>query len=518
VDDINTARDAERAGLAGKVRSGLAWSLLNTILGKAGTLVVGIALARILDPADFGVFAVALVALFAVLAVNELGVSLALVRWPGDPRTIAPTVTTLSIASSLVLYAACFLAAPSFSHALNAPEATGVVRLLALAVVIDGITAAPAQLINREFAQQKRLVVDLSNLVLTSGITIICAVAGLGPWSLAIGRLVGNGITAGMLCRFAAYWPRPGFDRRQARELLAFGLPLAAASLLYVGMLYVDNVVVGALLGPVALGFYVQAFNLSSFPVNAFSTVVRRVSLAAFSRLVTDEEGRHDAVRRSVALLAAATLPVAGLLGLLAVPLITTLYGQKWAPAAAALAFLAVVGAARVMNELAYDYLVACGHSRVTMYLQGLWVAGLIPALIIGTHLGGIRGAAAGHAIVSAGIVMPAFGYAVVRTGVPVRVMLSALGRPLAGTALLVAAVLAVRAATDPGWLQLVVGGLAGVAVYVPVVAPLRRLARATVAPPAPSGLPGPPTPPAHSRPPGGRHRRTAHPIGAPRS
>jgi PST family polysaccharide transporter len=452
-------------------------SLLNTVLGRAGTLVVGIALARLLDPADFGVFAVALVALFVVLAVNELGVSLALVRWPGDPREIAPTVTTMSIASSAVLYAACYFAAPSFAHALNAPQAIGVVRVLALAVIIDGVTAAPAQLINRDFAQGRRLVVDLSNLLLTSGITIILAMAGMGAWSLAIGRLVGNGITAGMLCRLAAYWPRPGWNRRHARDLLAFGLPLAGASLLYVAMLYIDNVVVGAVLGPVALGFYVQAFNLSSFPVNTFSTVVRRVSLAAFSRLATDEAARRDAVGRVLALLAAATFPVAGLLGLLALPLITSLYGAKWAPAAAALSFLAIVGAARVLNELGYDFLVACGHSRVTLNLQALWVAALVPALTIGTHLDGIRGAAAGHAVVSFGLMVPAFGVAVVRAGVPARVLLHALARPLVGTALLVAAVLAVRAGTHPGWWQLVLAGLAGLAVYAPVVAPLRHLA-----------------------------------------
>jgi O-antigen/teichoic acid export membrane protein len=478
----------ERAALAGKVRRGLAMSLLNTVLGKVGTLVVGIALARLLDPADFGVFAVALVALFVVLAVNELGVSLALVRWPGDPRQIAPTVTTMSIASSAVLYAACFFAAPSFAHALNAPEATGVVRLLAVAVLIDGVTAAPAQLINREFAQGKRLVVDLSNLVLTSGITVVLAVAGFGAWSLAIGRLVGNGVTAGMLCRLAAYWPRPGYDRRQARELLTFGLPLAGASLLYVGMLYIDNIVVGAVLGPVALGFYVQAFNLSSFPVNTFSTVVRRVSLAAFSRLATDEAARRDAVGRSLALLAAAAFPVAVLLGMLALPLVTTLYGAKWAAAAGALGFLAVVGAARVLNELAYDFLVACGHSRVTLYLQALWVAGLLPALTIGAHLDGIRGAAAGHAIVSAGVTVPAFGLAVVRAGVPGKVLLRALVRPLAGAALMAGALLVVRTGTEPGWWQLILGGLVGMAVYLPVVAPLRHLARSFVAPASAGG------------------------------
>ncbi|MFD1048260.1 oligosaccharide flippase family protein, partial [Kibdelosporangium lantanae] len=97
------------------VRKALKLSLLNTIVGKAGTFLTGIVLARLLTPADFGVYAVAFVALIALLSLNELGVSLAIVRWPGDPERIRPTVTTISTVTSLAVYAACFFAAPAFT-------------------------------------------------------------------------------------------------------------------------------------------------------------------------------------------------------------------------------------------------------------------------------------------------------------------------------------------------------------------------------------------------------------------
>ena len=70
---------------------------------RLGTLAIGIALARILGPDEFGTFAVALLALLAVLSFNELGVSLAIVRWPDSPREIAPTVATLATLSSVLL-------------------------------------------------------------------------------------------------------------------------------------------------------------------------------------------------------------------------------------------------------------------------------------------------------------------------------------------------------------------------------------------------------------------------------
>lgn len=462
----------------GKVRKALGLSFLNTVTGKLGTLLTGVLLARILAPEDFGAFAVALVALSAVLAVNELGVSLALVRWPGDPRDIAPTVTTISLVSSAVLYAVCWFGAPAFSAALGAPEAAGVVRLLCASVLIDGATAAAAQFVNREFRQGVRLVVDLSNLGLSTGLTVVLALADFGPASLAWGRIVGNALSALLLFRLVSLWPRPGWDRSQARELIKFGLPLAGASLLVFAMLNVDYIVAGHLLGAVALGLYLQAFNLASWPVNMFSTVVRRVSLAAFAQVQHDPEERERALGRFAQLLALTALPVSALLGLLALPIIRTLYGEQWVGAAEALQFLAVLGMARVAGELAYDYLVALGLPGRTLWIQGIWTGGLVVALPIGALADGIRGVAAAHAVVAVVLIVPAYGIAVRRTGVSLRRVLALVVRPVLGCALLCAVVLGVRVLLDQTFVELLVAGLLGVLAYAAVVWPLRNLLR----------------------------------------
>ncbi|HVV19465.1 MAG TPA: lipopolysaccharide biosynthesis protein [Pseudonocardiaceae bacterium] len=461
-----------------KVSKALGLSFLNTVIGRVGTVLTGILLAHILVPEDFGAFAVALVALNAVLSINELGVSLALVRWPGNPRDIAPTVTTISMASSAVLYAVCWFGAPEFAAQLGSPGAEGVVRLLCGSVLIDGATAAAAQFVNREFRQGTRLVVDFSNLGLSTGITVALALAGFGPWSLAWGRLVGNGLSAVLLFRLVELWPRPGFDRAQAKELIRFGLPLAGASLLVFAMLNVDYVVTGHLLGAVALGLYLQAFNLASWPVNMFSTVVRRVSLAAFARVQHDAQRRQEVLANLAGMLMAATLPVCALLGLLALPIVTTLYGQAWKGATGALEFLVILGAVRVAGELGYDYLVALGHGRRTMWLQAGWFAALVVFLPIGAHVDGIRGVGAGHAAVAVLLVLPAYVLSIRATGVPIGVLARAVARPAIGCALMVLVLLEVRWHTSPSFDRLLLGGVLGLAVYVPVVWPMRRLFR----------------------------------------
>ncbi|GAA5172768.1 oligosaccharide flippase family protein [Amycolatopsis dongchuanensis] len=458
----------------GPVRKALSFSALNTVLAKLGSFLTGVVLARLLVPEDFGVFAVALVVLTAVLSMNELGVSLALVRWPGDPRRIAPTVTTISIGSSVLLYAVCWFGAPAFAEALGAPAATGLVRLLCVTVLIDGVTAAPAQLVNREFRQGVRLLSDVANLVVTTGVTVSLAATGHGAWSLGWGQLAGNVLSALVLCRLASMWPRPGFDRRQAAELLRFGLPLAGASALVFAMLNVDYVVTGRVLGAVALGLYLQAFNLASWPVNVFSAIVRRVSLAAFARVQDDPVRRQETLARMTTLLAVPTLFVCLVLGLLALPLITTVYGGAWAAAVAALQFLAVLGAVRVFCELCYDFLVALGLSRLTLWLQGLWLVALVVALPVGAVTGDIRGVAVAHAAVAVFVVLPAYLFALVRTGVSLRALGSALAKPAAGAVVAAMVVVGLRLALPPSPLLLVLAGVLGALAYLPFVWPLR--------------------------------------------
>jgi O-antigen/teichoic acid export membrane protein len=476
---------AGAAGLGELVRKGLTWSFLNTVVGRAGTMLVGIVLARLLSPADYGVFAVALVALNALLSVNELGVSLAIVRWPGSLERIGPTVTTLSLAASALLYAACYAAAPWASAAMGSPEAAGVLRLLCAGVLIDGATAVPVALLTRNFRQDQRMLADLTSFGIGTAVSLGLAVAGFGAWSLAWGRLAGNGSSALLLFAMAPRRWRPGFDRAEARKLLAFGLPLAGSSLLVFAMLNLDYVLVGSVLGQVALGLYLMAFNLSSWPVNVFSMAVRRVSLAGFSRLQDAEERMEAAFCRALALLAAATIPVCVLLGLLATQVVRLLYGEQWVPAAQALAFLAVLGAVRVATELAYDFLVAAGRSRATLWLQALWTVSLAPALTLGARLDGIRGVAAAHAAVALLLILPAFAVALRGAGVRPAAMAASLARPLAGGALVAAACLAALWLLDGTLPVLLAAGVAGTGLHAVAVAPLRRLLRA--GPPAPS-------------------------------
>jgi O-antigen/teichoic acid export membrane protein len=395
--------------LATQATRAFGWSFLNTVVSRLGTLAIGVALARLLGPDAFGTFAVATVALLAVLSFNELGVSLAIVRWREDPAAIAPTVNSISVLTSLLLFVALFVSAPAFAATMGDPGATGVVRLMAVAVVVNGAVATPAALLQREFRQGRRMAIDQVNSWLGAAVSLLLAVAGLGALSLAVGRIVGALVSGALFLRWSPLPYRFGLDRTVLPKLLRFGLPLAGASLVVFASSYADQLVTGAALGSTALGVYVLAYNLSSWPVTVFSQPLRSVAPAALARLQEDSAAMNRAFQTMLGLLTAVALPVCALLAGAAVPLIAVLYGRQWAGAAEVLHWLGVLAAVRICFELCYDYLVVRGRSRSLLVAQVVWLAAGVPALLVGAHLGGLAGVAVAQVAVAVAVMVPLY-------------------------------------------------------------------------------------------------------------
>src|SRR5262249_47746622 len=127
--------------IARKAGRGLTWSLVGNFLTKGANFGLGLVLARILTPADFGVYAVALAVMAFAMYVNDSGMIAACVQWRGKLEEIAPTAALIALLSSFFVYGMLWLIAPAISALSKAPEATPVVRLLALVIIVDGITA-----------------------------------------------------------------------------------------------------------------------------------------------------------------------------------------------------------------------------------------------------------------------------------------------------------------------------------------------------------------------------------------
>jgi len=437
----------------------LALSFVNGLAMRLGTLGIGIALARVVGPEQFGTYAVALLALTAALSFNELGVSLAIVRWPDEPEAIAPTVSAISMAASTLIAAIGFLVAPAFASAMGEPSATSVVRVMAVSVLISGTVATPAALLQREFLQEKRMLCDQVNTWGGAICSLALAIAGMGAMSLAIGRIIGSGAAMVLFLRYSPLPFRLRVDRDVAGRLLRFGLPLAGASIIVFAISFADQIVVGRVLGSTALGFYLLAFNLSSWPVQMFSQPLRAVAPPTFARLQHRPEVMHKTFGSIVGLLGAVTFPVCLLLAGAAEPVIRFVYGADWTPASSALLWLGIMAAFRILFELAYDYLVVVGVSRSIFTIQLVTLVALVPALVVGAHTYGTPGVAAAQVLVAGVVMFPLYLRLFHRAGLEVPRVLARLALPVLAAAGVGASALALASALPSDVIALLAGG-----------------------------------------------------------
>ena len=458
------------ADLGRMVKRGLKWAFAGAFAVRFGTFLTGLILARLLSPRDFGVYAVAFVALLITASVNDIGIEATLVRWPHDLDEIAPTATTIVMAFSTVLFVAFWFAAPVFAHVFNTPDGVGVIRLMSVGLIISGVFTVNSAVTNRTLRVHVRSSGEIAATVVCMCTTVVLAKAGFGAYSLAWGNIGGNLVVGMVLFIWAPMRYRPGFHPPTARVLLRHGLPLAGAGLIFVATLNTDTVVVGHYLGPVELGFYTLAWNVSSWPVALFSGAVSMVSLSGFAKLQHDRDELNRAFAKAVGAVVAVTLPMCVLLATLSLPTIHVLYGQKWSHSATALTYLAVLAAMRVVTIISAEVLIAVGRGRTVLGLQSLWLAALIPTLIIGAHLGGIAGVGLGHVIVAGAIVLPAFAYVLHRNNLSLRLIGRSVAWPAAGglCVAVVGTVVAHLSLSDIA--RLLLAGSVGLTVYLTVI------------------------------------------------
>lgn len=399
-------RGNEQEVLGTRARSGLIWSLLNSAAARVLNVLAGLVIARIVTPEQFGTYAAALLVMTVVLSMNEIGLSVAVIRWKDRVDRITPTAVTGSLASSAVWFALMLLGAPAIASLLNAPEATTAIQVLSFGVLLDGISTIPNALLMRAFQQRRRAIAEIVGFLVGTPIGIFLA-SKHGATGLAVGLLIANLVSTGLILWLAPSRPRPGWDRETAVQLLRLGLSPALTSLLLLAIVNVDSIVVSRVLGVGALGFYVLAFNVANWPWTLLSMSIRQVSLPAFSRLAEDRSGLEGAFSQSLSLAAGVAVLGGILLAALAEPLVGILYGDKWLPAVAALRWLALFGALRVVLELCYDLLIAAGRAGALVRLQLGWLAALAIVLPLGAHLNGIAGVAVAQGIVAVAFVLP---------------------------------------------------------------------------------------------------------------
>jgi PST family polysaccharide transporter len=349
------------------------------------TLLATVVLARLLDPQEFGLVALALVFILFAETLSVLGVAEALV-YVRPSRRSTDTAIALSVATGGGLLLLGLALAPLVAGFFDRPDVTGLFRTLLLGLFLTSVGEVPDALLRRDLAFKKRMFAELARALTQGGISIALAATGFGPWALVWGYVAGNFAWASASWLLAGYRPHPGWwriDTAAARPLLAFGLPSSAHALLAALIFDIDYVIVGRVLGPTALGEYTLAFRIPQMLVLNVFFVLAAVAFPLFSRVRGDPDRLRRGYLTSVRLQSAYGLGVSVGLAVTAPLLIDVVFGTKWAGAAVPLQALALYAAFRSLGTGAVDLYKGIGRPAIAAWVTLLRLAVLVPILLL---------------------------------------------------------------------------------------------------------------------------------------
>lgn len=378
-----------------RIRKGALWSYASQFYLTASSFVAGIALARLLGPAAFGVF-IAVTAFTSLLGLLvQLGLPQAILQSERlDDEEANAAFWSVALASWCVAVLVWFAAEPLgrlFAMAAFAPVMKGMTLILVLTPFAGIVLAMMRRAL--QFAEVARM--HIVAFTIGTALSIIAALAGLGAHSLVLGA-VGQMLTMVLGLRRRCQW-RPGRPRLAAvRRLLGFGGFATADNALQMATNRIDNLLVGALLGDRLLGLYNRAFSLSRLPSEQFSESLGPLLLGSLARVQGDARASRALYFKALSAIAIAAMPFLALLALLGPQAIAFLYGPDWIGAALPLQIM-LLGAV---------FLMVSSSLRRLVLAQGLAAALLQPNLLalFGTIVVVAAGAPFGLAAIAAGI------------------------------------------------------------------------------------------------------------------
>jgi PST family polysaccharide transporter len=307
-----------------------AQKVVSVVVTAAG----GIALARLLTPEVFGLYAILIFVITLGVRFSELGVGAALIqRRDLDVAAGLSAAFTATFALALVLGAAIMAAAPLVARWPGvSSEVTAPVRWLALLVVFSSLRMPAMVLLERRLAYLPLTIAETADTVAFYVVAIAAAVAGAGLWSFVLGALAARAANLAVLWSATRWRPTLRWNRRELIPVLKFGILFQGSVLIGVAGDAVVPTFVTAWSGVTAVGYLNWAATLAFLPLQIVS-IAGRVLFPALSSLQTEPDRFAEATARAINRVTTILYPAAALLLAGADPVVRLVFGEAWVPA-----------------------------------------------------------------------------------------------------------------------------------------------------------------------------------------
>lgn len=312
---------------------GAKWSAVERFSVQFVQFIIGIVLARLLSPEDFGI--IGMIAIFIAIAQTfiDSGFSNALIRKINVNETDFSTVFYFNIIIGLLCYGVMFWASPVIAVFFNTPILQEIVKVISLNLLINSLTVVQIAKFSVEINFKSQAKASLISAIISGLIGIYFAYNGAGVWALVYQSVSCSLIKALLLWFYSTWKPRFIFSWLSFKELFSFGSKLLAAGL--IGTLYANmsTLVIGKFFTSSDLGNYTRGHQFAALPSNNISNILMRVTYPILAKIQNDDERLVNAYRKYICITSILIFFGMTLLASLAEPTILLILSPKWSGA-----------------------------------------------------------------------------------------------------------------------------------------------------------------------------------------
>lgn len=374
--------------LTDKTVKGVGWNSVDRIANYGIGFIVGIMLARLLSPEEYGL--IGIIGIFTAIfnIILDSGLSVALIRKKDVTEIDYCTVFWTNLVLSFVLTTILYICAPVIGHFFNRPELVPYIHVMSFILVLNALSITQQVILTKRIDFKTQTKISLIAHTLSGIIGIAMAYVDFGVWALVVQQMAGRLFTTVLLWFYNRWWPKLIFSWDKFKVLFNFSWKLLVAQIISTLWSQVYQAVVGKVYSPATLGQYTRARQYGHLVSASVGDVVLRVSLPVMSSIQTEDERLLRAFRTIIktTMLVSSVLLIG--MAACAKPLIYVLIGEQWLPCVPMMQIMTFSLMLYPLQQININMLFVQGRSDINLVLQIIKCILAIGPICLGIFVG----------------------------------------------------------------------------------------------------------------------------------
>lgn len=373
--------------LKSKTVSGIGWSFIDNIANQGITFLVGLVLARLLSPHEYGLIGIITIFIAVFNTLVDSGLSNALIRKVNPSEEDFNTAFFANLGASIFFFLVLFLSAPLIASFFEEPILTVLLRVMSCIIIINAFIIIQKVKLTKQIDFKTQAKCSLVSSTVSGVIGISMALNGLGVWSLVGQQISRQFLFASSLWFWGRWIPTLKVSVRSFKELFGFGWKILASSLLDTTWKEIYQVVIGKCYTAATLGLFTRARQFSMIFSNNLSSIIQKVSFPTLSNIQDDHVLLKNSYRKLIRISSFVTFVLMTWLASVAKPLIIILIGEQWVACIPFLQILCLQMFFYPIDAINLNLLQVFGKSNIYLYLEIIKKITFVVPLLLGVFV-----------------------------------------------------------------------------------------------------------------------------------